>query len=159
MQLSSMGFCSDLCLPGELMCWAQGRDIWGWPWAKEGMLNEGTLNPSLLLFENLKPQSGFQVCGFSWLTEFTLGQSGESVLKSLFLGLKVSTWGITHSVLTTLVWGSRPGWLLQHHFSFQKVIGMFCCLFSRFTHRLGGSLYFWRCKILCKVSWMFVTIL
>lgn len=60
-------------------------------WAKEGMLNEGTLKPSLLFFENLKPQSGFQVCSFSWLTEFTLRQSGESILKSLFLGLKVST--------------------------------------------------------------------
>lgn len=107
-------------------------------WAEEGTLERATLKPSLLLFENEKPQSAFQACSFSWLSEFTLRQSCESILKYLFLGLKVSTCGIRHSVLTTLVSGSRPVWLA----SFQKVIGMFCCLFSRLTHRLGGSVHF-----------------
>lgn len=122
-------------------------------WRKEGTLNKGTLKPSLLLFENEKPQSDFQACGFFGLTEFTFRQFCESIL---FLGLKVLTRRIRHSPLTALVLGSRAVWLA----SFQKVIAMFCCLFSRLTHRLGGSVYFRRCKILCKVSQrMFVTIL
>lgn len=103
---------------------------------KEGTLNKGTLKPSLLLFENEKPKSDFQARSFSWLTEFTPRQCCESILKYLFLGLKVSTCGI--SILTTSVLGSRPAWPA----SFQKVIGMFSCLFSRLTHRLGGSIYF-----------------
>lgn len=72
---------------------------------------KGTLKPSLLLFENEKPQSDFQACCFFWLTGFTLWQSCESIVKYLFLGLKVCTCGIRHSILTTLVSGSRPVWL------------------------------------------------